>query len=129
MKALSVKQPWAWLILNAGKSVENRSWKTNYRGRVYLHVGQQTDKTGFPLQRQYVKDSNIIIPDTLTTGCIVGEVDIVDCVTQSNSPWFEGAYGFVLANPIMYETPVPCKGKLGFFEVDREVKEVIWQTN
>jgi hypothetical protein len=49
-------------------------------------------------------------------GCIIGEVDIVGCVTQSKSPWFVGKYGFVLANPILYTMPIPCKGKLGFFE-------------
>lgn len=55
-------------------------------------------------------------------GAIIGEVDIVDCVTESKSPWFTGPYGFVLANPVAYKVPVPCKGKLGFFTPDIDFK-------
>lgn len=54
-------------------------------------------------------------PAELEHGGIVGEVDLVDCVIRSKSAWFEGPYGFVLANP----KPLPfvaCKGRLGFFE-------------
>jgi len=49
-------------------------------------------------------------------GAIVGEVDIIDCVDRSDSLWFVGKYGFILANPVLYENPIPCKGKLNFFE-------------
>ncbi len=53
---------------------------------------------------------------------IFNEVDIVDCVTESKSPWFiTGNYGFVLANPKLYQKPIPYKGMLGFFEVPDEV--------
>jgi hypothetical protein len=49
-------------------------------------------------------------------GGIVGSVEIVDCVTHSNSPWFMGTYGFVLRDPVAL--PVrPYRGELGFFEV------------
>lgn len=40
MKALSIRQPWAWAILHTGKSVENRDWYTEYRGRVLLHASK-----------------------------------------------------------------------------------------
>lgn len=42
MKALSIKQPWAHLIVSGVKDVENRSWKTNYRGRIFVHASKQT---------------------------------------------------------------------------------------
>ena len=53
--------------------------------------------------------------DDLPRGGIVGEAEIVDCVTQSDSPWFEGPYGFVLRNahPLPFR---PCRGRLGFFK-------------
>ena len=51
-------------------------------------------------------------------GAIIGEADIIDCVTWSNSPWFVGPYGFILQNPILYDKPIPYKGRLGFFEVN-----------
>jgi hypothetical protein len=47
----------------------------------------------------------------------VGEVSIVGCVTESDSPWFHGPYGFLLADPIAYKKPIPFKGRLGFFNV------------
>ena len=43
MKALSVRQPWAWAIIYAGKDVENRTWPTRYRGFVIVHASQRVD--------------------------------------------------------------------------------------
>jgi len=40
MRALSVKQPWAWLIVNGYKKIENRNWPTSFRGRIYIHAGR-----------------------------------------------------------------------------------------
>ena len=34
MKALSIRQPWAWAIINAGKDIENRQWPTKFRGSI-----------------------------------------------------------------------------------------------
>lgn len=51
-------------------------------------------------------------------GYLVGTVDIIDCVSESESPWFCGKYGFVLANPHAFSVPMPCTGALGFFDVD-----------
>jgi hypothetical protein len=48
-------------------------------------------------------------------GHIVGQVDIVNCVTESDSTWFQGKYGFVLRNPVAFDKPWPCKGALGLF--------------
>lgn len=56
-------------------------------------------------------------------GCIVGSVEIVDCVTASPSPWFFGPVGFVLRDPVPLAQPVPCKGALGFFPVPGDVLE------
>jgi hypothetical protein len=56
--------------------------------------------------------------NTLSFGAIIGEVDIIDCVSESISPWFSGKYGFLLSNPVLYERPLPCKGKLNFFTPD-----------
>lgn len=55
-------------------------------------------------------------------GAIIGEVDITGCVTESTSVWFAGPYGFTLANPVLYEKPIPCRGALGFFTPD--IKEL-----
>ena len=114
MKALSIRQPWAYAILKLGKDIENRDWYTNFRGRVLLHTGKKIDKEG-------IDDLEIMgmggLPENYTTGGIVGSVEIVDCITKSNSKWFFGRYGFVLKNaaPLPF---MPIRGQLGFFRVD-----------
>ncbi len=118
MRALSVRQPWAWLIVNGCKDIENRTWATRFRGRVHVHAGQRIMPEDFPEQRAYLRRLGIRVPPDLPRGAIVGEVTITDCVKFSDSPWFGGPYGFVLAEPVIYPIPRPCRGKLGFFRVD-----------
>ena len=118
MRALSIRQPWAWLVVNGYKTIENRTWSTNLRGRVYVHAGQRTVADDYPEQRHYLARAGIVIPTELSRGAIVGEVTITGCLSASDSPWFCGPYGFTLEDPAAYETPVPCRGQLGFFKVD-----------
>ena len=119
MKALSIRQPWAWLIANGYKDIENRNWHTRFRGRIYIHAGKRfdNDAIGWLIDRGLAPIKTVIPDiDDIPRGAIIGEVDIVDCVTHSSSPWFVGTYGFVLANVEQYDKPIPCRGKLGFFE-------------
>ena len=118
VKALSIRQPYAWLICKGYKDVENRNWTTSFRGRIYIHAG---------VSKVYLKDAAdsrltgsqtdkyADIKNTLTFGAIIGEVNIIDCVTESSSPWFTGKYGFLLSNPVLYDRSIPCRGKLNFF--------------
>ena len=111
MKALSIKQPHADWILYKGKDVENRNWRLPYdmyRQRIYIHAGKCVDAE-MTTQAHYED-----MPGRL--GAIIGEVDIVGCVTIHDSEWFEGPYGFILDNPAAYQTPIPVNGMLGFFE-------------
>lgn len=119
MRALSIRQPWAWLVVNGYKDIENRTWVTRFRGRVYVHAGQLAMPPGsFPAQEEYIRQAGIGIPDDLPRGAIVGEVALVDCVSFAASPWFCGPYGWIVADPRRYEIPIPCRGRLGFFRVD-----------
>lgn len=120
MKALSIRQPWAWLILNAGKDVENRNWRTNFRGRIYIHAAATMTRREYEDAMDWVVCSGIPLnfeephPTRFMRGGIIGSVEIVDCVEKSESPWFVGKYGFVLKNPIRLPFQ-PCKGRLHFF--------------
>ena len=118
MKALSIRQPWAWLIVNGYKDIENRTWSTDFRGRVYVHAGRKIKSGDFPEQRNYIKQSGILLPEEPPLGAIVGEVTITDCVDTSSSPWFCGPYGFILSSPVAYKDPIPYRGQLGFFQVE-----------
>jgi hypothetical protein len=125
--ALSIRQPWCWAILHAGKDVENRDWSTRVRGRVLIHAakGMTQDEWAdcFDVCRLASRLGKNEITQRfpshkkLERGGIVGSVEIVDCVERSESPWFFGRYGFVLRDPqpLLF---LPCKGRLGFFEVD-----------
>jgi len=120
MKALSVRQPWAWLIINGYKDIENRDWPTKLRGRIWIHTGiHRVTKSEY---QRFLKDCRAFgiaeYPeiDEFKTGGIVGSVEIVDCVMKSDSYWFEGTFGFVLRNPRTARFR-PMDGKRGFFEV------------
>jgi len=113
MKAISIRQPWAWLILFGGKDVENRSWPTRVRGRVLIHAPKSMSQDDYDFALEFY-GSAMPIEQDMERGGIVGSVEIVDCVTSAASQWFSGPYGFVLRNP----EPLPfrpCRGKLGFF--------------
>lgn len=124
VKALSIMQPWAWLIVNGCKDIENRDWRCHRRGPVLIHAGKKVDRdamealcegyhpvTGQPLDI----DVYAVLPHTFETGGIVGEAVITGCVDRSDSPWFVGRYGILIreARPLPF---IPCKGALGFFE-------------
>lgn len=126
MKALSVRAPWWWFILHGGKDIENRDWATRFRGPVLVHASKWwngSDVLGdLDGIRSDILEPGVGIPPRLSDlmpfgGCIVGRVEIVDCVRAHNSRWFFGDYGFVLRNPVAFENPIPFKGALGFFDV------------
>lgn len=124
--AISIRQPWAWSILHAGKDIENRSWPTRLRGRVCVHAakGMTRDEwedglqTVHQISRTHPFPTGLTMPafEDLARGQIVGTVEIVGCVTDSASPWFFGPYGFVLQKPIVLGEPIPLRGALGFFK-------------
>ena len=127
MIALSIMQPWPWLILNCWKDVENRSWPTRFRGRFMIHAGKGFDKDGFMWLANNWHRAGLpslvgdmvdrMCPDDFERGGIVGSAVIVDCVTTSESPWFVGRYGFKLREPLPLPFR-PLRGQLGFFKVD-----------
>ena len=122
MKALSLKQPWAWAVFH-GKDVENRTWKTNYRGTLLIHASQIFDWDGWLWMRNNRHKIGILAPPKalFTKGAILGMVNIVDCVKHHASPWFFGPYGFMLKDPSLLGCPIPYKGQLGIFEIPDEI--------
>jgi hypothetical protein len=120
---LSVRQPWAWLIVNGWKNIENRDWPTKVRGRVLIHAsaGLTRDELWSALLfvDGWAPELAAKMPrfEDYKRGGIVGAVTILDCVEHHSSEWFCGRYGFVLADavPLVFE---PCKGQLGFWKKD-----------
>lgn len=117
MKALSIRQPWAWLIVNGGKDVENRSWHTKFRGRFLVHAAQGMTSNEFTRALLYCFDRGLPMPDRwdMLRGGIIGSVELVDSLDQSDSPWYMGEKAFLLRDPKPLPF-MPCKGRLGFFD-------------
>lgn len=127
MKAITIKQPWASLIVAGLKDIENRSWKTNFRGRVLIHAGKAREKQfGIP-KKLFADDAvySVIDSKELPQGAIIGSVEIVDCVKNHPSLWaIEGDWNWVLANPVMFPQPITgVKGKLSFWDYDGELPQ------
>lgn len=139
-KALSIRQPWAWAIMNAGKDIENRSWPTKFRGPVCIHASLYADPknrewdacmgvldsihgafTMRELVDQQGRRSSAEHSAEAARGGIIGVAEIVDCVEASDSPWFFGRYGFVLRNARPVEF-FPVKGALQFFDWRKRVE-------
>ena len=112
---LSVQQPWAWLIVNGFKDIENRDWPTKVRGIVGVHAGKKHDHEADAFIRRQFPLIDLPHYCDMDHGGVVGRVEIVDCVQDSDSEWFFGKFGFVLRNaePLPF---MPCRGLLGFFK-------------
>lgn len=120
--ALSVKQPWAWLLVRGLKDVENRSWATRFRGRVLIHASKGMTRKYYEEVQDFLRCNRALMGiglphfEELKRGGIIGEVTIVDCVRKGSSPWFFGPFGFVVKDA--RELPfLECKGALGFFKM------------
>lgn len=131
MKALSIRQPWAWAILYAGKDIENRDWQPRnpglrFRGEFLIHASAGMTRREYEEFLHFAHvigaecpfPSGLTLPafDALPRGGIVGKARIVGVVDRYESPWFFGTKGLVLADaqPLPF---TPLKGALGFFDV------------
>ena len=131
MKALSLWQPWAFAVIFLGKPIENRNWRfpPSYRGPLAIHASlhKPTAHEIYACLGMYraaereagrEPDKDLEAEACVAKrGGIVGVVDMVGVVTESDSPWYTGSLGFVFENP----RPVPfqrCRGRQGFFEAE-----------
>ena len=128
MKVLTIREPWATLIIEGYKKYEFRSWKTNYRGKILIHAGLSLEKNNSKKFESYNLE--------YSKGEIIGEAELVDCILvdeifneellkinpvvyrQSNHSM---VYAWKLENIKKYETKIPVKGKLGLwnYELDK----------
>lgn len=124
MKALSIRQPWAWLIVNGHKDIENRVWSTARRGQILIHASAGMTKAEYDDVVELLDYDDVLsaidiqLPkrEALDRGGIVGTAFLDGSTTSSQSPWFFGPHGLLLrdAKPLPF---VPFKGMLGFFDV------------
>lgn len=132
MKVLSVKQPWAALLVNGIKDIENRTRRTTFRGRILIHASK-AQKSEFIAdfltgeQAKAVCEAKIEDSDfgkSLVRGMIIGSIEIYDCVKNDSSIWAEkNVWNWKVRKPILFKKPIPAKGKLGLWNFEKEIDE------
>ena len=135
MKTLSIRQPWAFLIIEGIKDIENRTWQTGYRGELLIHTGKMFDfnaldylynQGSFDLCSTIVQhfkirknpNHRVYCADTSEMGGIIGKVNLDDIVTNSKSKWADkDCFHWEISNakPLTF---IPCAGKLLLYETD-----------
>lgn len=137
MKAISILQPWATLIVLGEKRIETRSWSTSHRGPLLIQASKSMrlilkEICGSEPFRSILKRHRIDIND-LPTGQIIGQVEVVDCLpTEKMEPslteyhlgdFGPKRYGFVLANATPLAVPIHCRGNLGLWDASSLIGE------
>lgn len=128
MKALSIKNPWAYLIAAGFKDVENRTWPTKHRGKILIHA-TKADAPAFPGQSLLSPVQFNLLPNSdkiklfdsnFVRSAIIGEVEVVGCVDNSKSVWAEpGHWHWELKNPVLYAQPIlNVKGSLSLWDYE-----------
>lgn len=130
MRALTILQPYATLIVSGKKRVENRTWPTKYRGRLYIHAGKSRD-----LMHVIERDDGIEYPPAggLPFGAVIGVAVLVDCLPVEEIragkhdlqyPWIrehehtEGPFCWVFGTNPTAIGPWPFKGSQGLFDIN-----------
>lgn len=116
MKALTVRQPWAWAIVHAGKRIENRTRRTNFRGRFYIHAGLAQTNWRLDLD---VESRTAERYGFLFYGALIATAELVDCVYSEKlvAPWGEpGAWHWILDSVKPLKRVIPARGQLGLWE-------------
>jgi len=123
--ALSIRQPWAWAIIYAGKDIENRTTFAVTKGgmtprRIAVHAAKGLKRNEYDIAAEFMKKIGVVCPPAceLKRGGIIGAVDVTAVVRESQSKWFFGPRGLVLANPVPCDF-IPSVGALGFFKWER----------
>lgn len=121
VKALSIRQPWAWAIINAGKDIENRSAAAVRHGmtpgRIAVHAAKGMTQDEYIGTREFMERTVGVAcprPDALVRGAVIGFVTVTAIVQEHRSAWFFGPRGLVLADSVACE-PIPALGALGYF--------------
>ena len=123
MKALVIRQPWADLVVDGHKDVENRSWSTAYRGPILILAGKARDKQASWDAGALALRQGIATPAPTVFGAIIGVVDLVD-ITEGAcaSKWAEaGKRHWRIANARRFASPIAYTGRLGLFDVPDDV--------
>jgi hypothetical protein len=125
--AVSVRQPWANLLIDGRKSIEIRTWAPDYRGRLWLHAGIKTDPE---LERRFGLEDAY-------KGGFIGSIQLEAVVALTDARWQQwlarhlsteryqdGMLAWLMESPRRFKAPVPARGQLGLF---RPAETLLWR--
>jgi hypothetical protein len=130
MKVLSLTEPYATLIKNGIKTIETRSWKTTYRGRLYIHASSTKIPKAY---RENQALMSLVNNKELSYGNIICSCDLVDCVEMTDEfiddirknnneyvtgIYAKGRYAWILKNIEILDNPIKAKGHLGIWNYE-----------
>lgn len=133
MKALTIDPLWAWAIVHDYKWIENRVWRTHYRGRLVIHAARNVPRQRQDDTRTLLEAAGVACPteETLDAlrGCLVGAVDVTDCVEPStlpaSVPFASGPFCWCLANAVRFAEPIVCRGGQSLWNVPADLEEIV----
>lgn len=130
MKVLSLTEPYATIIKEGKKKIETRSWKTNYRGKLYIHASS----TKIPKEYKENKDLMALVDiNKLNYGNIICSCELVDCIEMTDEfiasvklnkdkyvsgIYAKGRYAWILKNIEVLDNPIKAKGHLGIWNLE-----------
>lgn len=137
MKALTIKQPWAWAIVNGPKRVENRTWKPPLHiigQRIAIHTGARIEKAellAYTALGAWLEPTVVHLPvgaivgtaivagyvAVNATGGVVAQTSGAQNYSHRKDPWFFGPVGWLLTDVRKLDNPLPCKGALSLWDV------------
>lgn len=131
MKVLSLTEPYATLIKNGIKTIETRSWKTDYRGKLYIHASSTKMPKEYKNNQELM---SLVDLDKLNYGNIICSCELVDCILMTDDfieniknnnkneyitgVYSKGRYAWILKNIESLDNPIKTKGHLGIWTLD-----------
>jgi hypothetical protein len=132
LTCLSVKQPWADLLIRGYKDVENRGWYTDHRGPLLIQSTATPDRHGYNSLKRNGKFKHYLLPNinSYIKQSLIGIVNVVDCTSKSASEWADGfsKWFWEVTDVIEFSKPIFCKGKLSLWkyeDTDRLIRDQI----
>ena len=123
IRALSVRQPWAWAICASVKKTENRSWTTEHRGTIAIHASTSPQAVN---RFRKASGCDLMHRDYFTFGAIIGLADIADVSSygqqHEDDPFAEGPYCWTMENGRLLSSPIALPGKLNLFKLSPKIQ-------
>ena len=134
MKAITILQPWAWLLASGKKRCETRSWKTNYRGELLIHAGKKnmTDTMRQTIFESRHMEQAGVFDTEMVTGAVIGKASLVNCVLIDEpivelikeqhldeyafGDFTPGRYAWVMEDAKLFDKPIPARGRQGLWD-------------